>query len=137
MRTVGSMGSLSISAPLSANFGYLPEDFYPPGIRERFVALLERVKVFKFLFSCWRRPAMVIFMLKQLAARVFAREGLEEFTFWYGRLQKSLHAETGEAPCSSTGPRCTVSGASTSTRLLVSTSRTPSPNRRNITVLQV
>ena len=102
MRTVGSMGSLSISAPLSANFGYLPEDFYPPGIRERFVALLERVKVFKFLFSCWRRPAMVIFMLKQLAARVFAREGLEEFTFWYGRLQKSLHAETGEAPCSST-----------------------------------
>ena len=62
----------------------LAEDHYPPSIQDRFYALLERVKVIQFLFSCWRRPTMVIFMLKQLAARVFGREGLEEFTFWFG-----------------------------------------------------
>ena len=62
----------------------LPEDHYGEDIERRFNALLARVKVLEFLFSCWRRPAMVIFVLKQLAARVFAREGLEEFTFWYG-----------------------------------------------------
>ncbi|CAE7321474.1 unnamed protein product, partial [Symbiodinium sp. CCMP2592] len=60
------------------------EDSYPPAILEMFDALLARLLALRVLYSMWKRPAVVVFMLKLLAARMFAREGLEEFYFFQG-----------------------------------------------------
>ena len=64
-------------------------DSYLPGLLEQYESFRSRVRVLRFLDSCWTergqsRPVVVIYAFKHIACRTMARSGFEEFQFWLG-----------------------------------------------------